>query len=429
MKNSKLAAIRPGKRASILRRPEDSEIMTALNEACRQDFMSFVSLCFAQLMPGTALLLNWHVEAIAFRLNEVRRGTIKKLMINAPPRYGKSFLTSVLLPAYLLGLDPTKRIIVVCYGSELAVKLANDFRAIVNSAWYKSLFPHTEISRTKNSEHEVVTTQGGYRLATSIDGALTGRGCDLLIIDDPLKPSDAFSSSKRERVNNQFRNTLFSRLDDKKNGAIIIVMQRLHVDDLCGELLKETDDWSVLRLAAVAEKDERIQIGEGRYHQRQEGEPLNPKVEDTSDLDAVRLQVGSDIFAAQYLQRPVPPEGAMIKKGWVNRYDQLPIRNASSYVSQSWDTAVKSGGEHDFSVCVTTLVQDHNYYVIDVLRERIDYPTLRERAKSLAQKYSPNQILIEDSGVGSALVTELKNAGLAAVAIRPDGDKLTRLSV
>jgi len=288
-----------------------------------------------------------------------------------------------------------------------------------------------KISRSKNTEYEVATTQGGYRLATSIDGAPTGRGCDILIIDDPLKPSDAFSNSKRKHVNEAFRTTLFPRLDDKKNGATIIVMQRLHVDDLCGSLLKEKDpnDWAVLKLAAIAEKDEQIEIGENRNYLRREGEPLDPKRESKSDWDAVRSDVGSVIWAAQYQQCPVPPEGAMIKRESVGSFDQLPTRNETSFVCQSWDTAVGLGTEHDYSVCLTLLVHDGNYYLDHVLRERLDYPTLRERAESLAQKYKPNQILIEDSGFGSALIGELKNAAPAVVAIRPIGDKRTRMAV
>ena len=138
------------------------------------------------------------------------------------------------------------------------------------------IFLLARISRKKNTETEVVTTQGGYRLATSIDGTLTGRGGDIIIVDDPLKPADAFSNSKRERVNDQFRNTLVSRLDDKKNGAIIVAMQRLHVDDLCGRLLRESDDWTVLSLPAIAEDDQQIPIGEGRYYQRGPAKHFTP---------------------------------------------------------------------------------------------------------------------------------------------------------
>jgi predicted phage terminase large subunit-like protein len=145
--------------------------------------------------------------------------------------------------------------------------------------------------------------------------------------------------------------------------------------------------------------------------------------------EARRFQVGSDTFAAQYQQRPVPPEGSIFKRKYIRRFDELPPRTASSYVCQSWDTAVKSGGEHDFSACATVLVHGQDFYVMHVLRERLDFPALRERAKALAQKHHPNIIFVEDSAVGSALTSELKAAGFSAVAIRPQGDKLSRLSI
>ena len=405
------------------------EILRAADEVCRRDFLSFASWCFNELSPGIALLPNWHLEALAFRLDQVRRGEIKRLIINLPPRYGKSIFTSIALPAFVLGHDPTARIIVASYGSDLAVKLANDCRQILHSVRYENLFA-TRISRKKNTETEVVTTQGGYRLATSVDGTLTGRGGDIIIIDDPLKPADAFSSSKRERVNDRFRNTLVSRLDDKKNGAIIVAMQRLHVDDLCGRLLRESDDWTVLSLPAIAEDDQQIPIGEGRYYQRWAGEALHPEREPKSILDSMRSQLGSDTFAAQYQQRPVPPDGAMIKRAWIRRYDKLPVRTASSYVLQSWDTAVKSGGQHDYSVCITLFVHEQNFYVLDVLRKRMDFPMLRQRARSHAQQYKPSFVLVEDDcGVGTALAAELRETGFTAIAVKPEGDKLTRMAI
>ena len=213
---------------------DGATISRARDEACRQDLVSFTQLCHEILTPNKSLLMNWHIDAIAHHLEQVRLGRIKHLIINLPPRYLKSLMASVAFPAFLLGHDPTKRVIVVSYGSDLAVKLANDCRAIINSPRYKSIFPGLQISRSKNTESEIVTSRGGFRLAASVDGSLTGRGGDVIVIDDPLKPSDAFSDAKREHVNEWFKNTLYSRLDDKQKGAIIIVMQRLHDDDLCG---------------------------------------------------------------------------------------------------------------------------------------------------------------------------------------------------
>ena len=415
-------------RASRL--PTGLTINRARDEACRQDFVSFIRMSFDLLPHGEPLLMNWHIEAMAYHLEQVRLGRIKRLMINLPPRYLKSLVTSVAFPAFVLGHDPTKRLIVASYGSDLAVKLANDCRTVINSPRYKSIFPGLQISRMKNTESEIATTRGGFRLATSIDGSLTGRGGHIMIIDDPLKPSDASSDTKREHVNTWFKNTLYSRLDDKQKGAIIIVMQRLHDDDLCGFLLKNSHDWVVLSFPAIALKDEQIPIGDGRFHDRHIGDVLHPERESKSDLDNIRSELGEDIFAAQYQQYPSQPTGHMIKRDSLQRYDQLPIRTKSHYVIQSWDTAIKVDATNDCSVCATLLVDDQrNYYLLEVVRDRLLYPELKAQAISQAKKHRPNTILIEEAGLGRTLIKDLKAAGLPAVGVIPEGDKLTRVSI
>jgi predicted phage terminase large subunit-like protein len=400
-----------------------------LEAVCRNDFASFIRKCFHSLTPGAPFHMNWHLLATAYHLEQVRLGKIKRLIINMPPRSLKSIMSSVALSAFVLGHDPTKRVIAVSYGSDLAIKHANDFRAILNSPWYQHLFPATRISRIKNTESEVTTTRGGYRLATSIDGTLTGRGGDMLMIDDPLKPIDALSDSKRERANDWFKNTLISRLDNKLDGSIVVVMQRLHTDDLTGMLLRDTDEWTLLSLPAIAEHEERIQIGPDTYHIRRVGDLLHAEREPQFILDSIRSQLGSDTFAAQYQQAPIPPGGAMIKRHWVGRYDHLPARSSSTSVIQSWDTASKEGGQNDWSVCTTWLRHGGQYYLIDVLRGRFDYPTLKARALSHAAAHKPNKILIEDAGVGTALLAELKKTGLSAIGVKPERDKLTRMSI
>src|SRR6516164_3674830 len=167
------------------------------------------------------------------------------------------------------------------------------------------------------------------RIATSIEGTLTGRGGDIIIIDDPMKPIDALSDTKRERVHNAFVNTIVSRLDHKQTGAIIIVMQRLHEDDLVGRLLRDQpDEWTVLSLPAIAEQEEKIAIGHERYHVRRVGDLLHAEREPLSVLDSYRAQMGSEVFAAQYQQSPVPREGAMIKRKWARRYNLPPERDS-----------------------------------------------------------------------------------------------------
>jgi predicted phage terminase large subunit-like protein len=400
-----------------------------LDAACRTDFVTFTGMCVHLLTPGKSFLPNWHIEKIAYHLEQVRLGKIRRLIINMPPRSLKSLMSSVAWPAYILGHDPTKQLVAISYSSDLAIYHSNGFRTIMNAPWYQRIFSGTQISRLKNTELEVATTWNGYRLATSVDGTLSGRGGDIFIIDDPLKPIDALSDSKRESVNKWFINTLQSRPDDKLKGAIVIVMQRLHPDDLTGMLLRTSNDWTLLNLPAIAEQEEKIQIGANKYHIRRVGDVLHPEREPKFLLDSIRSQVGSDIFAAQWQQAPIPPDGLMINRDWVRRYDQLPARASSSYVIQSWDTASREGGQNDWSVCTTWLLHENKYYLIDVLRGRFDYPTLKAQAISLASLHKPAKILIEDAGVGTALVRELQNAGLSAIAVKPEHDKLTRMSI
>src|SRR3954470_12304866 len=170
------------------------------------------------------------------------------------------------------------------------------------------------VSALKNTQSEVVTTLTGFRLAISVDGALTGRGGDIIVIDDPIAALPALSQKPREHVVDWYLNTLLSRLDDKQNGAIVLVMQRLHEDDLAGVLLRGSDEWTVLSLPAIAEQDERIPIGNGRFHHRHAGDVLHPEREPREVLEALRAQLGAEIFAAQYQQQPVAPGGAMIKR-------------------------------------------------------------------------------------------------------------------
>jgi predicted phage terminase large subunit-like protein len=320
-------------------------------------------------------------------------------------------------------------LIVVSYGAELATKLGNDCRAVLQSAWYQRVFPRMRISHIKNTEAEVITTRHGSRFAASVGGSLTGRGGDIIIIDDPLKPQDAYSDSKRESVNDWFDNTVFSRLDDKLTGKIIVVMQRLHLNDLTGKLSRGFDEWTVLSLPAIAERDEPIQIGEKRYYYRKVGDLLHPEREPMDVLESIRAQLGPDIFAAQYQQNPVAPGGNMIKRHWVRRYENLPVRTSSMHVLQSWDTASKEGEQNAWTVCTTWYVHEGRYYLVDVLRDRFDYPTLKERAIAHARLHKPTTILIEDTGVGTALLPEVRNCGFAVIAVQVGHNKQTRMSV
>ena len=231
-------------------------------------------------------------------------------------------------------------------------------------------------------------------------------------------------------MHDAFVNTILSRLDHKLTGAIIIVMQRLHEDDLVGRLLRDQpDEWSVLSLPAIAEQEEKIEIGNARYHVRRVGDLLHAEREPRSVLELYRAQMGSDVFEAQYQQSPVPREGAMIKRTSPSRYDVPPTLDSSATVIQSWDTAAKGGSQSNYSVCTTWLYHDKRYYLLDVYREQVDYPTLKAQAISIAKLHNAKVILIEDAGTGTALAKELQIQGLPVIAVKPELDKRTRLSI
>jgi predicted phage terminase large subunit-like protein len=393
----------------------------------RTDFVSFVGKCFHLVRPGVQFQMNHHIEAMGYELERVRCGENRRLIINLPPRSLKSLVCSVAWPAYILGHDPSKNIVVSSYNSDLAIKLSNDCRAVMSSNVYQCIFPWTKISRAKNSEFEFTTTRQGFRLATSIHGTLTGRGGDILIIDDPMKPIDALSDKRRKRVNHLFKNTVRSRLDDQRKGAVVIVMQRLHPEDLVGMLLRESDGWTVLSLPAIAEQPQRVQIGPDKYHLRQVGDPLHAERAPASELERLRVELGPEIFAAHYQQAPDRPGGGLIQRDSILRYERLPAPGPSTRILQSWDTASMQGEQNDWSVCTTWMIHEKKYYLMDELRGRFDYPTLKAQAIAHARAYKTHAILVENAGVGTALIAELRNAGLSAVAVKPN--KVVRMSI
>src|SRR6201986_4238730 len=224
----------------------------------RSDFGFFAQRCFCDLNPQAELAMNGHLDVIAAKLTAVRAGKIRRLVINLPPRHLKSLMASIAFPAWCLGLDPTAQILCVSYAQDLADKLARDCRGIMTSPWYRQIFP-TRLAPHRQAVQEFITTRQGYRLATSTGGVLTGRGADIILIDDPLKPEEALSDAQRKAANEWFSHTLYSRLNDTRCGAIVIIMQRLHEADLVGHVFAQ-EPWEVLSFPAIAEADEVHQI-------------------------------------------------------------------------------------------------------------------------------------------------------------------------
>ena len=366
---------------------------------------------------------------MAAKLQAVRDGRMRRLIINIPPRHLKSLAASIALPAWLLGHDPAKAIVNVTYGQELSDKFARDCRAIMMADWYRALFT-TRLSSPRSPLQELVTTQGGFRLATSVGGVLTGRGADLIVIDDPLKPSDAMSETRRVAANEWFDGTLYSRLNDKSRGAIVIIMQRLHEDDLVGHVLKQ-EGWEVVSFPAIAEIDEEhiVETPFGkRTFVRRTGDALHAERESLETLARIRSTVGEYNFAGQYQQTPAPAGGGMVKEAWFRRYrpDERPA--SFDQIVQSWDTANKPSELADYSVCTTWGVKGPNFYLLNVLRKKLAFPDLKRAVREQSDLFNPTVILIEDKASGTQLIQDLLDAGLSRVTrYKPDGDKIMRL--
>ena len=397
----------------------------------KNDLTSFIELSFPELNPQTPFVHCPHIEVIAAKLDACRQGKIRRLIINLPPRSLKSHCVTVAFPAFLFGHNPAAQIICASYGQDLADKLARDCRTLMASPFYRRLFPKSVLSQEKQAVNDFMTTAQGFRMATSVGGVLTGRGADLIILDDPLKPEDALSETRRNSANDWYDNTLLSRLNSKKTGVIIIVMQRLHQNDLVGHVL-EQEGWEVLSFASIAEEDEDHQyltpFGP-RVFKRKAGGALQPEREDIRVLASMRKSIGEYNFMSQYQQNPVPAGGVMVKTDWLQYYDVLPER--FTMILQSWDTANKSGELNDFSVCTTWGVFDSRYYLLEVFRRRVNYPDLKRAVSDQANRHNPHVILIEDKASGTQLIQDLKYDGVFSVQgyDTPYGtDKISRLN-
>lgn len=397
-----------------------------LNAILRQDLSSFIARSFMTLDPGTPYLPNWHIDAIAYKLMRVWRGECKRLIINVPPRSAKSICVTIAYTAWVMGHDPRKRIMAISYFNELSLKHAADFRSVVTSGWYRGLFPAFAIKA--NRKNEIETSERGSRFAGSIGGAVLGRGADLIVIDDPINGLDAvLSAAERRRVTEFYDATLYSRLNDRINGAIIIVMQRLHQDDLVGHVL-DKEEWEVLSIPAIAMEDTSYRIGDGpdALYRRQAGEVLHPGREPIAWLEVARRNLGTLNFSAQYQQNPLPAEGNAIKRDWIRSYDQTP--DPFELVVASWDTASTLSEISDWSVGTVWGARGQQYYLLDEVRGRWESPQLRRKMISVAEDYEVDATLIEDTELGRALSQDLRKTGqLYPLLQKARYDKTARL--
>jgi predicted phage terminase large subunit-like protein len=395
----------------------------------RSDLGYFAERCFCELNPQAAFLPNWHIEAIAAKLAAVRAGKIRRLIINLPPRHLKSLLASIAFPAWCLGHDPSAQILCVSYAQDLADKLARDCRSIMMSPWYRRIF-RTRLAPHRQAVQEFLTTAHGFRFATSNGGVLTGRGAGIILIDDPLKPEEALSDALRQAANDWFDHTLYSRQNDKQHGAIVIIMQRLHEDDLVGHVLAQ-EPWEVVRFPAIAETEEAHKIETiwgPRCFTRRQGEALHPEREPLDTLDRIRRTVGEYNFAGQYQQTPAPLGGGLVKAEWFKHYRAHERPESFDRVVQSWDTANKATELSDFSVCTTWGIRGKDLFLLSLLRKRLEYPALKRAVREQQSLFNANVVLIEDKASGTQLIQELIVDGFYPVTgYKPECDKIMRM--
>lgn len=394
----------------------------------RSDFSLFVMKVYGTLHPGEPpVTMSWYLQAMCHALNEVAEGRQQRLVISVPPRHLKSITATVAHSAWMLGRDPTTKIMVACYSQDLSRKHAHACRQIMESKWYQALFPGTRIDSRENRALELGTTAGGVRKAVSVEGTITGFGADVIILDDCMKPEDVRSAARREDIVAWYEQTVVSRLNNKATGKIVSIQQRIHEDDLPARLLEK--GFAHLNLPSVAERQESIPLGGGRVHTRTVGDLLDPERHGTATLEYTRRQMGPVAFSAQYQQNPVAPEGNLIRMEWFGTYEEVPERHELLKVVQSWDTALSSAPSSDWSVCTTWGFERDTYkwHLLDVYRQRLDYPHLKEAVLRLHRTWKADAVLIEDAGSGKSLFQDLRNGGrVLPVMIRPDLSKEER---
>jgi predicted phage terminase large subunit-like protein len=405
--------------------PENASPEQIFRAILATDFRAFVDYVFGLLRPGIPFKPNWHIDAMAHKISQVAFGELKRLIIAVPPRHLKSIIASVALPAWYLGHNPSERVVCVSYSAELAKTHANDFRRVVSDPIYQAVFPKMVLVRETDSE--IQTTLRGRRYATSIQGTLTGRGGNLFIIDDPLKPGDAISEVSRERVIEWYRSTLVTRPDDKQAARIMVVMQRIHVEDLVGYLLDNDAGFEVLSLPAVAQSTTTHDLGGGRTHVREKGDLLHPTHEPVEVLREIKKNMGAMLFSAQYQQAPEPAGGKIIKRKMLRYYSELE-RLPTDRIVLSWDIALSEQEAGDYSACVVLLNRSDLYYVLEVVRGKFPFDKLKDKIIEVKERYGrAASLVIEESPISHGLIQSLREKHINVVDYKPKGDKEERL--
>jgi predicted phage terminase large subunit-like protein len=378
-------------------------------ENARSNFLGFVRYVWPNAILGA------HHAKVASAFDRIANGTLKRLIINMPPRHTKSEFASYLLPAYLMGKDPRTKAIEATHNSELAVRFGRKVRDLMDMETYKEVFPDVSLKQDSKAAGRWDTNKGGEYFAVGVGGAMTGRGADILIIDDPHSEQDAMSDLALENCWEWYISGPRTRL--QPGGAIVIVMTRWGTKDLTARLIKaqtshNADKWEVIELPAILPS----------------GKPLWPQFWKLEELEAVKASLSVQKWNAMYQQQPTNDAGAILKREWwrVWPHDDPPIVN---YIIQSYDTAYSKKETADYSVITTWGVfypdQDSgpNIVLLDVRRGRWDFPELKRIAKDEYKRWNPDNVLIEAKATGVSLQQELRRVGIPVTMYTPGGRK------
>jgi predicted phage terminase large subunit-like protein len=411
-----LAAVPEDVKNELLRLELRLAQITARDQAT-SSFLSFCRYVWPEMIVGA------HHKKIAAALDRVVSGECKRLMIAMPPRHGKSQMGSYLFPAYLMGKKPDSKLIVGSHTAELAQRFGRMIRNLVADERYKELFPDFLLSADSKAAGRWDTSHGGEAFFIGKGGAMTGRGGNVVILDDILDEQDALSNTAMENTWEWYQSGPRQRL--QPNGAIIVINTRWKTDDLSGRLLKlqgaiKSDKWEVLEFPAILPS----------------GGPLWPEYWKLEELEAVKHTIGLQKWNAQWQQTPTADEGAIFKREWWQRWkpEEPPL---VEYIIQSYDTAYSKKETADYSVITTwgVFVPDQdsgpNIILLDVKKGRWDFPELKRIAREEYKNWNPDNVLIEAKATGITLQQELRRVGIPVTMYSPGGrragqDKISR---
>ncbi|MGO4441276.1 phage terminase large subunit [Rhizobium sp. RAF56] len=396
-------------------------------DVARTNFLAFVAGIFDVLhrSRGIRFLNNWHVEAMCHQLERVANGENRRLLITVPPRHLKTICTSVGLTAWTLGHRPASKVILASYGKDLAAHNLANLRRVMESPFYRRLFPETRI---EVRGAVITTTAGGSVKATSVGGPVTGHGADLIIIDDLMKAHDQNSDTERENAWEFVTGSLLTRFDDRLNGAVVSIQQRLHEDDVAGRMIA-SGEYYHLNLPSIAVEDQQIPLGGGRIYMRRKDDPLFSQSFPRAELDKIRREHGDFIFSAQYQQDPTPPGGNRMSWSCWGTYEKRPRRDELEQVVQSWDTGMTAEPTSDYSACTTWGHRGGVWYLLDVYRAQLDYAVLKRKVVQMSNTWGADRVIIEHAQCGIILLRELRQERAIAGKLRPfipKDDKQTR---